>query len=115
MKLINPNGATPLDQNAINGLIPQHLTSQAELNAYEAANIAKALSWINARSLDILNISFIKELHKQMFDQTWKWAGTFRDTNPNLGVHWKLIQEQLKFLCDDIEYQISHETIILKK
>jgi len=39
MKFEYPVGATPLDPDEAAGLIPEHITTQGELNAWEEANI----------------------------------------------------------------------------
>ena len=44
MTFEQPEGATPLDADAIAGLIPS-LTTQAELNEFEQANILTAVRW----------------------------------------------------------------------
>ena len=38
-----------------------------------------------------------------MFGDVWKWAGSFRKTNKNIGVQWHQIPMSLKTLCDDVE------------
>ncbi len=40
----NPSGATPLDSEILQMLIP-NLTIQSELNEFEAQNIASAMHW----------------------------------------------------------------------
>jgi fido (protein-threonine AMPylation protein) len=77
MKFNYPPGSTPLDQDEIAGLIPRHITTQEELNAWEERNIIEAEPWA-FKQKDILSIAFIKKLHKRMFGKTWKWAGEFR-------------------------------------
>jgi Fic-DOC domain mobile mystery protein B len=104
-----PDGATPLDPNEISGLIPLHITTQEELNAWEEKNILKAQSWALKQG-DILSLSFIKKLHKYMFNETWRWAGKFRNSDKNIGVNWNLIPEQVKILCDTLAYQLHNET-----
>ena len=44
MKFENLDGATPLDADSIHDLIPS-LTTQAELNDFEQANIGSAVTW----------------------------------------------------------------------
>ncbi len=108
-----PYGATLLDTDECDGLIPQHITTQAELNEWEETNILDAENWLSKRryhSNEILGVLFIKKLHQKMFNATWKWAGQFRQTNKNIGPDWPLIQEQIKTLIDDIQYQIPHKT-----
>lgn len=101
-------GATPLDPDEINGLIPLHITTQGQLNEWEAVNILKAEVWLFStnRHENFLTIPFIKLLHKKMFEDTWQWAGTFRDTNKNIGVDYPVITTELTHLLDDVTYQI---------
>lgn len=108
-----PPGATPLDLDEANGLIPQHITTQGQLNEWEQANILEAEKWINRqRSFDqmkIFSIDFIKKLHQMMFNKTWSWAGKFRQTNKNIGVDWVSIAIDLKVLLDDASYQLKND------
>lgn len=109
MKFNYPPGSTPLDQDEIAGLIPRHITTQEELNAWEERNIIEAEPWA-FKQKDILSIAFIKKLHKRMFGKTWKWAGEFRTSEKNIGVYWAQISMKLRELCDDVRYQLEHET-----
>ncbi|MBI5698724.1 mobile mystery protein B [Candidatus Saganbacteria bacterium] len=86
-------------------LIPSHITTRSELNEWEAANILKAVKFYltEKRTFDI-DIAWLKKLHEEMFDETWKWAGKFRQINYNLGIDWHNINEQMKALADDIAY-----------
>lgn len=106
-----PPGATPLDPDAAAGLIP-NLTTQGELNEFEAANILQASRWANrSRTLrrDYPTVTALRELHRRMFDQTWRWAGQFRRVGTNIGISWPRIAGDLLALCDDVRYQIEHE------
>ncbi len=68
-----PEGATPIDVNEIEGLLPTHITTRAELDRWEQENINEALAWLEKKKpKDILNESFIKLLHKKMFFNVWK-------------------------------------------
>lgn len=111
MKFNYPEGATPLDPNEVEGLIPTHITTKAELDRWEQDNINEALAWIEKRKpKDILNESFIKSLHRRMFCNVWKWAGKFRQSDKSIGVPWHRISIDLKLLCDDAKYWIEHQT-----
>ena len=44
-KPIYPQGATPLDPNEIEGLIPDYITTQEELNILEQQNIIEGIDW----------------------------------------------------------------------
>ena len=72
-------GATPLDPDEAAGLVPAHITTQRQLNEWEAANILDGEKWAFSRKhADLLSLQFICLLHKRLFGDTWKWAGLFR-------------------------------------
>jgi fido (protein-threonine AMPylation protein) len=85
-----PPGSTPLDPDEAEGLLPAHITTQGELNAWEQLNIARADAWAMSRrrrrATTVLTSNFAVELHRRMFDETWRWAGTYRRTGKNIGV-----------------------------
>lgn len=111
MKFNYPPGATPLDPDEAEGLIPTHITTQGQLNEWELANIREGERWAFSRKRsDLLSIQFAKRLHKQMFGNTWRWAGTFRSTEKNIGVDPAQITTELKKLFDDVAYQIEHKS-----
>ena len=102
------SGNTPLDPNELNGLIPDYITTYEELNAIEQENILEAMDWAyRTRHLDILNITFNHKLHKKMFYKVWKWAGTARKTDKNIGVHWTQIPAQLNDAFENTKYWIE--------
>jgi Fic-DOC domain mobile mystery protein B len=109
VKFNYPEGATPLEPEEIADLIPTHITTHEQLNAWEQKNIISAEKWARSKR-DIISVHFIQALHKQMFNETWKWAGTFRCSGKNLGVDWHTIPVELKKLCDDVSYQLEHKT-----
>lgn len=106
------DGVTPLESEEVEQLIPSHIESRAELNAWEQRNIAAAVEWLHARRPrgPILTLEFLKELHRRMFDETWLWAGKFRTTEKNIGVPVHSIQESLHNLLDDVTYWLEHGT-----
>jgi Fic-DOC domain mobile mystery protein B len=109
MKFIYPEGATPFNQDDAMALLPKHITTQAQLNEWEQANILDAERWLFSRKhQNLLKSEFIKGLHKKMFSKTWKWAGEFRTYNTNIGVHSYLIAQSVKGLCDDVSYWAEH-------
>lgn len=78
-----PSGATPLEPEDLEGLIPDFVATRADLNVVEFENITKALPWAlrQARSLgpeDVLAYGFMMELHRRMFGDVWTWAGMLR-------------------------------------
>ncbi|WP_413570318.1 mobile mystery protein B [Bdellovibrio sp. HCB117] len=112
MKIQSPPGATPLDDETLQGLIPG-LTTHRELDEFEAAGIARALLWaFNSRTLkkDLLSASGLCLLHRRMFQDTWEWAGTFRRRETNIGVSPENIQNELGQLLGDVKYWLTHST-----
>ncbi len=110
-----PIGATPLDPDEAEGLIP-YLVIRSELNAFEQANILKAVEWSKrSRKIknDLLTPNTLLLLHKKMFDQTWRWAGKIRLTNKNIGVEPYQIYEELSKICADTIYRINNKTFSL--
>lgn len=102
-----------IDPNEIEGLIPQHITTQAELNEWEQANIIQAKLWFGNKQFkpeQILDQSFLKKLHQKMFGKTWQWAGKFRKTDKNIGCDWHEVPIRLKQLFDDVNFQLTHTT-----
>jgi len=117
VKIKDLPGATPLDEETLRGLIP-NLTTQGELNEFEATNIAAGLTWArSSRTLkrDLLSASGLILLHKKMFEQTWKWAGQFRIRDTNIGVDPKRIQPDLKVLLDDVSFWLEKKTYSLEE
>jgi Fic-DOC domain mobile mystery protein B len=106
------DGATPLDLEEEAELIPRHISTRAELNTWEQANIAKAVVWLGARRRrgPVLSLAFLRELHQRMFGETWRWAGQFRRTGKNIGVPASEVPEQLAKLLDDAKYWADHAT-----
>ena len=103
-------GATPLDPDEAAGLVPSHITTQADLNAWEQANILQAVRWVaRQKKRDLLTEGFVRDLHRRMFDKTWKWAGTFRQSNKNIGVDWTQVAVKLRNLLDNTRFQIDHK------
>lgn len=106
-----PAGATPLTPDETEGLIPRHISRQAQLNEWEQANILHGMRWaFRQRKLEILSEDFLRELHRKMFGETWEWAGTFRQSDKNIGVDWRYIPVRLRTLLDDVRTQMEFES-----
>jgi Fic-DOC domain mobile mystery protein B len=106
-------GNTPLSDDERADLIP-NLATKEELNEWERQNILEAYAWARApnslRRRDPLAESYVRELHRRMFDQTWRWAGAYRTTEKNIGVPHQEIRETLAALLDDARYWLEHGT-----
>jgi Fic-DOC domain mobile mystery protein B len=97
------DGTTPIRDSS--GLIPNHISNKGELDEWEAANIIKATrKYLTGKNSFRADIEWLKKIHKDMFDETWEWAGKFRDSNVGIGIDWQNIREQAKALIDDVKY-----------
>ncbi len=113
LKLTYQEGQTPLDEDEKEGLLIKTITTQGELNEFEQLNIENATEWLlttKVKPATVLTEKFIKILHKKMYGNVWKWAGSFRKTNKNIGVEWSKIPVQLKQLLDDAQFWVAQNT-----
>lgn len=111
LKINYIQGQTELDEDEKEGLLIKSITIREELNEFEQQNIEKAIQWTFGRKLKkekLLSEKFIKELHKKMYGDVWKWAGEFRKSEKNIGVKSYLIATELRILLDDCLFWIDN-------
>ena len=108
-----PEANTPLSPEEQADLIPS-LATREDLNEWERDNILRGSQWaLSERQISRLDPTkepYIRELHTRMFDQTWKWAGTYRKTDKNLGVPVDEIRERLAQLLGTAAYRLGHKS-----
>lgn len=105
------DGATPLDPDELDGLKFKHVSTRGELDQLEQASITEGLKWLDKQKHpDVLSEAFVLQLHKRLFGSVWKWAGTFRRTEKNIGVDPIQVAIQLRQLLDDAKYWVEHDT-----
>jgi Fic-DOC domain mobile mystery protein B len=107
-----PFGATPLDKNELDGLIPDYFSTQEELNESETRSIQSAVTWAKrSKKLksELLTVPGVLLLHNRMFSGIWKWAGSFRVTEKNLGCLSQHIQTEVLQLCSNVSYRIENK------
>ena len=106
------DGNTPIRAEEAEHLIPR-ISTLAELNEYEAVNILRAREWAfdsrSMKSADPLEESYIRELHRRMFDNVWKWAGTYRKTELNIGCDPKEILQRIPQLLANTQHWLNHK------
>ena len=76
-----PDGATSLEPDERDGLIPTCIATRDDLNAAEQANIADAVLGMRRRRLTTVRFvdgMFVRSLHGAMYGDVWKWATTAR-------------------------------------
>lgn len=106
-----PDDATPLDAEEREGLLQTWITTRADLNEAEQANIDDAVAWLERRrDAEILTEGFVFELHKRMFGDVWSWAGSTRKTGKNIGIDPVRIHIQLGGLLRDARYWVDNRS-----
>jgi Fic-DOC domain mobile mystery protein B len=106
-------GNTPLDPDELDGLIPD-LSLKRELDEFERNNILDGYNWaLSPRRLrfrDPLREPYVRELHRRMFDQTWEWAGRYRNTEKKIGALVHEIRSSIPVLLGDAQYWHANKT-----
>jgi Fic-DOC domain mobile mystery protein B len=93
------------------GLLHKHVTTRGQLDELEQFNIQEGLMWLRRqKNADCFTEAFARELHGKLFGQVWKWAGTFPQTEKNIGIDPRQIVVQLRLLLDDAKYWVEHRT-----
>jgi Fic-DOC domain mobile mystery protein B len=109
-----PNGATPLDPDEAEGLLPEHIETKSELNEWEQQNILEGERWaFEQKRGELLTVDFMFQLHKALFGNTWRWAGKIRRTEKNIGIDPAGIESELNTLCKNVAAQLEHKSYSL--
>lgn len=111
LDLDEQDGQTPLDPDEKAALIPRHIETKGTLNDWEQENILQTTQWLRrAKIPQVLTEGFCRDLHRRMFNKTWKWAGTFRKSDKNIGCDWSLIAVKLNQLLGNAQYWVENDT-----
>jgi len=104
------DGATPIDD--LSGLKIRGVKTREQLYEQEARNISKAIiKYIDkfpSRRRASFDVTWMAQLHREMFGNVWDWAGKFRRRDVNIGVAWHAIVGELQNLADTLEYWRSN-------
>jgi Fic-DOC domain mobile mystery protein B len=106
-------GATPLQPEDLEGLIPRDLESKQQLDEHEAENILQAEVWSTLQIWSpekLLSSSMIRRCHKELFGKTWRWAGTYRKRETSIGVAPEQISVLTEQLIGNTLYQINESS-----
>ena len=90
-----------------NGLVQTTITLRRELNAAEQTNIAVAHARLFGRRKPlaparVIEETFLKRVHRDMFRDVWRWAGQYRHSDKNLGVGWHEVPVAMRMLLSDV-------------
>ncbi|MGH8584096.1 MAG: mobile mystery protein B [Gammaproteobacteria bacterium] len=105
-----PPGSTPIDPGAVDNLVTP-IQTQRQLDELETDNISRAASWLRrARVSEPFSSTFLHELHRQMFNQTWKWAGQYRKTETTIGCDPGYIAIRTEELLESARYWVDKKS-----
>jgi Fic-DOC domain mobile mystery protein B len=114
--ILNPkfsDGNTPIRSEEAEQLVPR-ISTMGELNEYEALNIVQAREWaFNSRTMKSTNPleeAYLRTLHSKMFDKVWKWAGTYRKYELNIGCDPSEIVQRIPQLLGNTQYRLDQKT-----
>jgi Fic-DOC domain mobile mystery protein B len=102
--------ATPLTEEEKRELRLSYISTRAELNAAEQENIARGQEWAMRSRHDILTERFVKDLHRHMLRDVWRWAGHLRTSARNIGIDYWEIPVALRVLLDDTRAWLERKT-----
>ncbi len=109
------DGNTPIRQEDAEQLLPR-ISTMGELNEYEAVNILEARLWAftskTMTSTNPLEEPYIRTLHRKMFDQVWKWAGTYRKHEVSIGCDPTEIVQRIPQLLANTKHSLDHKTFL---
>jgi Fic-DOC domain mobile mystery protein B len=104
-------GATPLTHEEKLGLLPSYITQRGELNEVEQINITEGERWAFSRPRDVLDVDFLRELHRRMFGEVWRWAGEYsKERNRRIGSDNYMIPIDLRALTGEVQYWLDHDS-----
>ena len=96
-----------MEPEEIAGLIPTWIATRQELDSEEAQNIASAMLWAGSRtwSMSDFDEAMVRDLHRRMFGEVWRWAGRYRQSDTNIGVPWYDVPTETQVLLLDLGAQ----------
>ena len=102
-----PDGTTPFNAN---GLLIEGITSRQQLFLAESENIVKADAIHFKKRKDPASEWFtedyVRQVHKDMYQHVWEWAGTYRRADIAMAFAHKKHQivEGIANLCNDVHH-----------
>jgi Fic-DOC domain mobile mystery protein B len=104
-------GETPIDENEAQGLLLPIRTQEA-LNRAEEQNVLRAREWAARSRLvrgALLSDATLRRINREMFGVVWKWAGTYRRSDKNIGSPWQHIPMMVRQTCLNFTERVVHE------
>jgi Fic-DOC domain mobile mystery protein B len=103
------DGHTLLTDEDRHGLIPTYIATRGDLFDAEQRNIAQGLLRRAPSYQQLLDDRYLRNLHRAMFGNVWRWAGTYRRRETNIGIDPVHISVAVRTLAQDARAWIDHE------
>jgi Fic-DOC domain mobile mystery protein B len=105
------DGHTELSEEDRLGLIPSYISTRGELFDAEQRSVATALVRRRVPTvMELLDDKYVRDLHRAMFRDVWRWAGKQRSTETNIGIDPALIGIALRSLTSDTRVWVERAT-----
>ncbi len=105
------DGQTALSADDSAELIPTYISTRGELFDAEQRNIADALLRRRPPATEqLLDDKYLRDLHRAMFRQVWRWAGRYRQRETNIGVDPHQIAISVRALTGDARTWVEDRT-----
>ncbi len=105
------DGHTELSEEEQLELIPPYIATRGELFDAEERNITKALLRRRPPTPSrLLDDKYLRDLHKAMFGDVWKWAGRYRPRETNIGIDPTQIATAVRTLVGDAQTWVEYCT-----
>ncbi len=96
-----------IDEGEVEGLSS---TERDELNEAEQENILRARQARRSPTLEaLLDDKYLRDLHRAMFGDVWKWAGQYRQLEMSIGIDPAQIAVRVRDLVSDAKMWAQHE------
>jgi Fic-DOC domain mobile mystery protein B len=104
------DGHTALTEQDRQGLIPTYIATRGDLFDAEQQNIASALLIRPPKLEELLDDKYLRDLHRRMFENVWRWAGHYRGRETNIGIAPSEIPVAVRQLVDDTQAWVDYRT-----
>jgi Fic-DOC domain mobile mystery protein B len=92
-------------------LIPTYISTLGELYEAEAENIVSGTLGRSPSPDELLDDLYLRELHRAMFREVWRWAGRYRTHDVNIGGSaWPDVSALVRNLVEDARVWTSSNT-----
>jgi len=103
------DGHTPLSPDDATGLLPTYIATRGELYEAEQRSITSAMIGRSPTTAQLLDDKYLPDLHSAMLGDVWRWAGTYRTRETNLGIEPSLIPGAVRNLVADVAAWLEYE------